>query len=497
MAIDPRLPVIIGVGQTVQRAPSVEEALEPVDLMAEAARSAAADAGLVGLPALDSVRIVQLLSWRYKDPARLLADALGVSTRETAYTTAGGNTPQMLVNTTAAEIQRGDLDIALLSGCECWRTRMRARKTDVALPWRKEPDDAAPSRVIGDEFVMSHPAELARKIVQPVQVYPMFETALRAAAGEEPDDHQRRVSELWARFSSVAAHNPYAWVQRELSPEEIRTPGPNNRMIGLPYPKYMNSNNDVDMAAALVMCSVERARALGVSEDKWVYLHAGADCHDTKYVSNRADFHSSPAVRLGGKRALDLAGIGIDDVEVVDLYSCFPAAVQMGAAALGLDPGRQLTRTGGLAFAGGPWNNYVMHAIATVVGDLRDRPGAYGLVWANGGYVTKHAFGVYSTTPPEGGTKLDGGAVQDDIDALPTVELAEGDAAVGPATVEAYTVMHGRDGSPELGIVTCRIPDGRRAWGTTTAPDLLAALREGEWVGRAVSLDGDGLLHAV
>jgi acetyl-CoA C-acetyltransferase len=497
MTIDPRLPVIIGVGQTVQRANSVEEALEPVDLMAEAARAAAADAGVSGVPALDSVRIVQLLSWRYKDPARLLADALGVTTRETVYTTPGGNTPQMLVNTTADEIRRGDIDIALLSGSECWRTRMRARKAEAALPWRSEPDGTAPSRIIGAEFVMSHPVEIARKIFMPVQVYPMFETALRAAAGEQPDDHQRRVSELWSRFSSVAAHNPYAWVQRELSPEEIRTPGPNNRMIGLPYPKYMNSNNDVDMAAALIMCSVERARQLGVSEDKWVYLHAGADCHDTKFVSNRADFHSSPAVRLGGQRALDLAGIGIDDVEVVDLYSCFPAAVQMGAAALGLDPGRQLTRTGGLAFAGGPWNNYVMHAIATVVGDLRERPGAHGLVWANGGYVTKHAFGVYSTTPPSDGLKLDGGAVQADIDALPTIELAEEADAAGPATVEAYTVMHGREGSPELGIATCLVPDGRRAWGTTTDPDLLGGLTQGEWVGRAVSLDDQGLLHAV
>jgi acetyl-CoA C-acetyltransferase len=497
MAIDPRLPVIIGVGQAVQRAAGVEDALEPVDLMAEAARAAATDAGTAGLPPLDSVRVVQLLSWRYKDPAQLLADALGVATQETAYTTGGGNTPQMLVNTTAEEIQRGDLDIALLSGCECWRTRMRARKNDVTLPWRKEPEGTEPSRVIGDEFVMSHPTELARKIIMPVQVYPMFETALRAAAGDDPDDHQKRVSELWSRFSSVAAHNPYAWVQRELSPEEIRTPGPNNRMIGLPYPKYMNSNNDVDMAAALIMCSVARARQLGVSEDKWVFLHAGAGCHDTKYVSNRADLHSSPAVRLGGQRTLDLAGIGIDDVEVVDLYSCFPAAVQMGAAALGLDPDRQLTRTGGLAFAGGPWNNYVMHAIATVVQDLRERPGANGLVWANGGYVTKHAFGVYSTRPPEGGAKLDGGAVQADIDALPTVELADATDAAGPATVEAYTVMHGRVGDPELGIATCLVPDGRRAWGTTTDPDLLAALREGEWVGRAVSLDGDGLLHAV
>ncbi len=496
MAIDPRLPVIIGVGQTVQHAAGFDDALEPVDLMAEAVRAAATDAGVGAVPAVDSVRVVQLLSWRYRDPARLVADALGLSPKETVYTTPGGNTPQMLVNTTAGEIQRGELDIAVLSGSECWRTRTKARKAGFSLPWRTEPEDAAPSRVIGAEFVMSHPAEIARKIYMPVQVYPMLETAVRAAADEAPDEHQRRVSELWARFSSVAAENPYAWVRRALSAEEIRTPGANNRMIGLPYPKYMNSNNDVDMAAAVIMCSVERARQLGVSEDRWVFLQAGADCNDTKYVSNRADLHSSPAVRLGGGRALELAGIGIDDVEVVDLYSCFPSAVQIGAAALGLDPASQLTRTGGLAFAGGPWNNYVMHAIATVVSDLRHRPGSYGLVWANGGYVTKHSFGVYSTTPPASGTRLDAGAIQAEIDALPTVELAEAADAAGAATVEAYTVMHDREGTPEQAITTCLTPDGRRAWGTSTDADLLAAMREGEWVGRAVTLDVEGLVHA-
>jgi acetyl-CoA C-acetyltransferase len=496
MAIDPRLPVIIGVGQAVQHAAGLADALEPVDLMADAVRSAAADAGVSGVPPVDSVRVVQLLSCRYQDPARLVADALGIPTKETVYTTPGGNTPQMLINTTAAEIQRGELDIAILAGAECWRTRTKARKTGETMPCRTEPAGTAPTRVIGAEFVMSHPVEIARQIRMPVQVYPMLETALRAAAGESFDEHQQKTSELWSRFSSVAAKNPYAWLQRELTAAEIRTPGPTNRMIGLPYPKYMNSNNDVDMAAAIIMCSVEQARRLGVSDDRWVFLHAGADSHDTKYVSNRADLNSSPAVRLGGGRALDLAGIGIDDVEVVDLYSCFPAAVQMGAAALGLGLDRQLTRTGGLSFAGGPWNNYVMHGVASVVTDLRNRPGAYGLVWGNGGYVTKHSFGVYSTTPPAGGVKLDDGAIQTEIDALPTVELAEPADAAGAATVEAYTVMHSRESVPELAIATCLTPDGRRAWGTSTDDGLTAAMCEGEWVGRAVALDAEGTLRA-
>jgi acetyl-CoA C-acetyltransferase len=328
----------------------------------------------------------------------------------------------------------------------------------------------------------------------PVQLYPIFETAVRASRGTGVDEHQVQVSELWARFSAVAAGNPYAWLQDAKSASEIRTPGPDNRMIGLPYPKYMNSNNDVDQAAALLLCSAAKATELGVPEDRWVFVHAGADCHEHPFVSHRWNLAETPAIEAGGRAALDLAGLGIDDVEVVDLYSCFPSAVQLGAAALGLGLDRQLTRTGGLSFAGGPWNNYVMHAIATVVGDLRERPGAFGLVWANGGFVTKHSFGVYSTSPPANGFRH--AHPQAEIDAGPRREVASMEEAAGPATVEAYTVMHDRDSQPQTGFAACLLDDGRRAWATTTDAGLVAALCVGEWVGRRVELDGAGTLRA-
>ena len=252
--------------------------------------------------------------------------------------------------------------------------------------------------LIGGELDMSHPAETERGVYLPVQIYPMFESAIRAAAGRTPDEHLVAISELWATFSEVAAKNPFAWIRDVKSAEEIRTTTPANRLVGLPYRKYMNSNNDVDMAAALIMCTVERARRLGIAEDRWIFPHAGTDCHEHPYVSNRDSFTRTPAVEIGGRRALELAGLDIDDVALVDLYSCFPSAVQLGARSLGLDGhDRPLTRTGGLSFAGGPWNNYVMHAIATVVAELREQPGEKALVWANGGYVTKHSFGVYAT----------------------------------------------------------------------------------------------------
>ncbi len=493
MTLDPRTPVLIGAGQFLHRAEGLDDALDPATLMVAAIERAAEDAGLRSVPLVDSIRVVGLLSWRYGNPAHVVAGMLAQSPRELAYTTMGGNSPQSLLNATALEIQRGDLDIALLTGGESFRTRMKARAAGVELTWPKAPEDAVP-RIIGEDLSMSHPAEQARGILMPVQVYPMFETAIRAAAGRTPDEHLAHVSELWSRFSEVAERNPNAWLRTALTPEEIRTPGPRNRMVGLPYTKSMNSNNDVDMAAALLMCSVERARALGVPEDLWVFPHAGTDCHEHQYVSNRWSFHETPAIELGGRLALELAGIGIDDVEIVDLYSCFPSAVQLGAQSLGLSLDRQLTRTGGLAFAGGPWNNYVMHAIATVMADLRARPGSNGLVWANGGYTTKHAFGVYSTTPPA--TPFRHAYPQDQIDAMPRRDVVEGDDPIGAVTIEAYTVMHSRDGDPQTVHAACLLADGRRAWGTSQDAGLAAAMCAGEWVGRPATLGPAGTLDA-
>jgi acetyl-CoA C-acetyltransferase len=338
--------------------------------------------------------------------------------------------------------------------------------------------------VYGGGIDMSDPAELAAGVRMPVQMYPMFETALRAEAGRSVPEHQVHVSELWARFSEVAAGNPFAWSPTARTAEEIRTPGPSNRMIGAPYPKLMNSNNDVDMGAALLVCSVERATALGVPRDRWVFLHAGARAHEHTYVSHRASLTRTPAIELAGREALQLAGVGIDDIGIIDLYSCFPSAVQLGAQSLGIGLDRQLTRTGGLTFAGGPWNNYVMHAIATTLGDCRNQPGERALVWANGGFCTKHAFGIYSTEPPVHGFRQRD--VQADVDALPKVEVAVDHE--GPATIEAFTVMHGRDGMPERAYAACRLADGRRAWAWTSDAATMVSMTNSEWVGQPVDI---------
>lgn len=492
VSVPDRTPVIVGVGQVLNHDSSAEEGREPADLMAEAVRHAFDDAGIPLGTGIDSIRVVSTLSWRYRNPAWAVARHLGIDSREMAVTAMGGNSPQTLVNATAIDIAVGTIDLAVLTGGEAWRTRMRARREGIKLDWAKAPDDVD-TTLLGAELDMTSDDERERGIVMPVQVYPMFETAVRAAAGRSVDDHQRHLGGLYARFSAVAAGNPNAWTRRAMSADEIATVTDRNRIIGWPYTKAMNSNNDVNMAAALVMCSAAAARSRGVSTDRWVFPHSGSDCHEHPFISHRDRYDDTPAVRLGGRAALDAAGVTIDDIGLVDLYSCFPSAVQLGAQSLGLGLDRQLTRTGGLAYAGGPWNNYSMHAIATTVEELRSSPHDWGLVWANGGYATKHSFGVYRGQPPA--REFTHHNPQDGVDVLPRRELAGRADAAGFATVEAYTVMHDRDGRPEQTIAACLLADGRRAWGTSGDRELGTAMTDGEWVGSTVELEASGTLR--
>ena len=494
MSPDPRTPVIIGVGQHNQRVDRGEAALEPVELMTVAARSALSDAGGMAAGEIDSVRTVGLLSWRYLDPGRLVAERLGVGHDvDSGVSAMGGNSPQMLLNETALDIAAGRASCVLLAGAEAWRTRMAARAEGGKPPWTVEPEDTEPAREIGTAVDMNHEAETDMGIFLPVQVYPMFEQARRHHLGRTMAEHLPEIGGLWSRFSEVAAKNPHAWIQESMTPEEVVTPTESNRMVGFPYTKVMNANNAVEQSAAVLVCSVEVAQRIGVPRERWVFPLAGGDGHEHPYVSNRDNLYTSPAVGVIGRATLEAAGLSIGDIAHVDLYSCFPVAVQVGADELGLDLHRQLTLTGGLSFAGGPWNNYVMHAIATMVDALRDDPGANGLVWANGGYLTKHSFGVYSTEPPEAG--FSHAHPQAEIDSLPSRQVATDHE--GPATIESWVVMHDRDSRPEAAFVAMLTEDGRRAWGRTDDAETLAVMVAEDMVGRAVRRSTDGVVTLV
>jgi acetyl-CoA C-acetyltransferase len=480
---NPNTPVIVGVGQFLQRDP--ESAVEPVEMMLKAAALAAADADAPSLlTRLDAVGVVRGL-WRYANPARYVADRVGSPTAETIGTPFGGNMVQKMLQGACVDVLAGRKSAVLLTGAENGNSQAKARKRGAKLAERACPGDY--DRLVEDDKPMAGPAELARGIRRAVQVYPIFENAIRYARGESIDEHRDRIAALWSRFSRVAAVNPHAWLPAEMDAGSIRDPSSTNRWVSFPYPKLMNANNAVDMAAAIIVCSRAFADEHGVPQHQRVYPWAGTGANDHAFVSDRDNLHTSPAIRLAGARVLDMVDLSVDQIAHIDLYSCFPSAVQVAAHELGIPEDRDLTVTGGLTFGGGPLNNYVMHSMARTVELCRQTPSSCGLVTANGGYLTKHAIGIYSTDEPERDFQYED--VQPEVDR--TFKRASVVDHAGSANIESYTVMFG-DGRPVVAHASCLTPDGTRTFANCADAALLEAMTHQEFCGVAVTIDGAG-----
>jgi acetyl-CoA C-acetyltransferase len=454
-------------------------------MMVAALELAGADSGAPGLlRKADSVRVIRGM-WRYGDPAREVAHRLGCGAVETTGTLFGGNFVQVTVNDAAREIAAGRHSVILIAGGENGRSYALSKRAGVKLPYVEAPGN--PDRMFGEDKPMSHPAEIARGIRRATEMYALFESAIRSTRGESLTDHATRIAKLWEGFSRVAVDNPNAWIRKLYSAEQIGHVSADNPMICSPYPRLMNSNARVDMGAGLIMCSLEVAREAGVPEEKIVFIHSGTEANEAQTASTRDNLHSSPAMRIAGSRALELAGVSVEEVDHFDVYSCFPSAVQLAAEALGIPADRPLTVTGGNTFGGGPLNDYVLHAIARMVEVLREDKGTMGMVTSNGGYLAKHAFGIYSTEPPKDGFQY--ANLQSEVDAEPQREaIVDWE---GPVTVEAYTVAHSR-GEPKVGYAACLTPDGRRTWARIEDPQLLDLMLREEICGRSGRLDGSG-----
>jgi len=496
--MDAQLPIIVGVGQVTEQSDDLARKREPVALVEEAARLAFADAQCVGLSArVDSVRVVNMLSGAaYDDPPRRLAERLQLRAGERLYTAIGGNGPQWLINSAADDIAAGRCRAALIAGGEALHTLRLAARQGVELAWSRGRGGA---RTVGDDRQGSHQDEWNYGLQMPTQIYPLFEVALRAHEQRAPAAHQARLAELCASLAAVAVTHPNAWFRDGKSAGQIGTPGAGNRMVAYPYPKYMTSVIDVDQAAAVVVTNVAEARALGIPEWRWVYVHGGGEANDIWHVKDRVNYASSPGMAEAYRQALEQAAIDSSALSHVDLYSCFPIAVQLGARLLGLptDGTRPLTVTGGLPYFGGAGNNYALHAVATMVERLRERPGALGLVSALGWYLTKHAVGVYGSAPPgRPWARPSPKERQLMIDALPHPEFVR--ETTGRGTVETYTVLHDREGAPSEGIIVVRCEDGRRTLALMEAsPDVFGAFEAEDLVGAPglLSSRSDGRLE--
>src|SRR6185312_1471824 len=490
--VDPRTPVVVGVGQFTERIddPSYR-GMSAVDLATAAATAALADTGAGGdavAKAVDTVFGLRQFEISGPMPAplgksnnypRSVMNRLGGDPARVLLEPVGGQGPQKLVTEAGNAIVAGDADVVMIMGSEPGSTARyfadRDDKPDFTEHVEGQLEDRGHqiSSYI-DDYTIQHGLTGA-----PVQ-YGLLENARRARLGRSVADYRREMAELFAPMSKVAAKNPLSSSPVERSVDEIITITDDNRMICDPYPRLLVARDQVNQGAAAVLRSVEAATGAGVAEDKWVYVHGHSDMVEQAML-DRVDLDASPAAFRAAREALRVAGIGVDDIATFDLYSCFPFPVFVISEALGIDGDdpRGLTLTGGLPYFGGPGNSYSLHGIAETVAQMRDRPGQFGLVGANGGIMSKYSVGIYSTTPVNWRTD-NCAELKKEIDALPKVDVTK--TPDGAATIETYSVRY--DWPTRTGIIVGRLAaDDTRFMATTDDDDLVALMSDGDPLG--------------
>lgn len=495
--LDPSTPVLVGAGQFSER---IDDAgyrrLSAVELAAAAARRALEDTGAdprVVAAAVDSAAGVRQFEisipgmpavlGKSDNYPRSVADRVGADPARAVLEVVGGQSPQHLVTEFASTIAAGDCHVALLFGSEAISTTRHLagaeEKPDFTETVGGRLEDRGyglgglHSRYFADNGLSDTPEQ-----------YALCENARRARLKQTREEYARTMGDLFAPFTRVAAANPHSAAPTERTADELVTPSERNRPITDPYTRFVVARDQVNQGAAVLLTSVGTAEQLGIPRENWVFLHGHADLTEHRLL-DRAELGSSPAAALATRHALEIAGVGADDLSTLDLYSCFPIAVSNICDALDLSPDdpRGLTLTGGLPFFGGAGNNYSMHAIAETLQRMRAQPGAFGMVGANGGMLSKYSVGIYSTTPVE--WRPDRSAeLQAEVDSWPAPQQER--RPHGWASIETYTVKHGKDGS-RTGVVVGRLEaDNRRFLATATDEQTLQLLTTGEPVGSRV-----------
>ena len=482
-------PVLVGIGAATRREDDFERALEPIDLMLEAVAAAGTDSGsAAALPGAQYIAVPRG-RWSYDNPAGTIGRAIG-ALRPTTVLASVGVLQQTLIGEACARIARGEAHTTLVAGADAGYRLLRAQIAGRQAPERTqgEAQDNAPDIYLSPKDELRHPAEKRAGLKMPVALYAIMESAFRAQHGWSVAAHRDRLAALGERFSRIAADNPHAWQRKVVDAATIREGSARNPMQAFPYTRFHCSTWNVDQAAALLFCSAARATELGIARARWIYPAASTESNHMVAVSARADLAACPGARIAGMAALDAAGIGAADLDLVELYSCFPIAVETYAAALGLPLTRDLTVTGGMPFAGGPYNNYVFQATCRAAELMRQGRGRTALVSSVSGVLTKQAFGLWSATPPSRGfvhADLSEAVARE----VATVEVL--DEFTGTARIAGYTVLHGRDKTPR-GIALADTAPGQRALITTEDPGLIRRMQEEEFVGRTVRVEHNG-----
>jgi acetyl-CoA C-acetyltransferase len=488
--ISPRTPVLVGAGALQQHDDDPIATGDAAWLMSHALLAAAVDARRddpAGL--LERVQQIAVPSGLvgYRDPAGVVAGRLGLDAVHTARYELGVLQQTPLADACRAIMHDG-LDVAVICGGETKYRDLRASIAGVDLTKvdavaAAGDNDGEPDDVVRPADDILHGVEISRMLPVPARQYAVIESALRMADGMSVDEHRHEVARLWAGFSAVAQRNPDAW-NRSVVDEAMLLGAESNPMLATPYTKLHCSQWNVNQAAAVILCSVEAARALGVSEDRWVFPHALAESNFMIPLVTRAEMHRNAAMRAVGERLEARTGVAPSACAHLDLYSCFPSAVRLQLRELGIDAARQLTVTGGMTFGGGPLNNYTLQSLVKMCEVLRAEPDEYGLVTAVSGIVTKFAGAVWSCRPPDADVALDD--VSDEARAgTPLVDI-DADYA-GAATVAGYTIVHER-GAPSAAVAVVDTPAGARTVATSTNVDFATAMTRDEWIGRSLQV---------
>ncbi|QXF13961.1 acetyl-CoA acetyltransferase [Sphingopyxis terrae subsp. terrae] len=485
-----RIPVIIGVGQVNDRPADPDEGLDSLGLMVAALRVAAEDAG-VPLAEIDSLAIVDQISFhslgKLPEP---LAAAIGASPAINYQSAAPhGDTPVRLLNEAANRIGAGEVKLAAIVGAEALRTAAgRAAKAASG-------EDKSYNAI--RKVATRHEPDYAQKhgLAAPVDVYPLYENATRAAWGQSLAEAQDESAEIWSRFSEVAAENEGAWIRKPATPADILRVDERNRPIAFPYSKLMVANSSVNQGAGFLVASLAEARRRGIPEDRLIYVGMGAAAKEPPSILRRDRYNGSVSMETSINRTLALNGMTAQDFDFVELYSCFPCVPKMARRTLGWPVDRPATVFGGLTFGGGPIANYMSHAIVSMVDKLR-RDGRYGFLFANGGFATDNHCIVLGKEP------IAAASFPQDFDYQAEAEAKRGPVPdlvedyTGPATIESYTIFYGRDGAPRAGVVVARTPAGERTLAHVDVEDaaMLAILTDGKAepvgaAGQIVALD--------
>ncbi len=465
-APDDRTPVIVGVGEIVDRPKEITAGLEPLVLLEQALKRAEHDSGGKLLGDIQSLDIVNFLSWRYRDPEKQLSDRLGIKPKHAYYGPVGGESPIRYLHEAAQRIARGECSVAAVCGAEAQSTATKAERASVELPWTPFAHDVEePKR--GAAF--QNPMAVKLGVFRPVTVYPFYEAATSAHWGQTPREAMAESGQLWSTYSGVASQNPHAWLKRRFAPDEITTPTTDNRLIAWPYTKLMVANPTVNMGGAILLTSLAKAKAAGIPEDRLVHFWGGASAEEPRDYLIRDQFFESHPQNAVLKAVMDLVGGDGRAFDAIELYSCFPCVPKMARRTLGLGPDVQPTVTGGLTFFGAPLNTYMTHAACAMVRKLRN--GAkLGLLYGQGGFVTKHHALVLSRQAPREPLAQDT-SVQAEADrhrgAVPEFVTE----AKGNGSVESFTVIYGRGGEVEHGVVMLRTQDNARALARVPAQD--------------------------